>query len=509
MSRRSVLAAIFPAAVGAAYLPHPFLATTATAGPRPITPLQRGPTLSVRDFGVRGTGGNETVAVQTAVAAAIARAPCTLSFDGLTVHISIVDLSGASDVVLDGAGAVIMPVGQTGGRFTADGFGALAFTGFRFAQRAGWNYMPAIKLFRGKTAVLRGLGFAGCGFGAHVQAVNSVDFDDITLRQVGIYPRPRPLDPGANGFAAGFEIYGGGLRAAFCEQVNFGNAIDFRNDLPAGGHLSDRTGGAGGCSTLACNNVVFGAGQVVNAPGQGFCAVGEWQSEDVVGLLMAGRFDERRRGRRVVFRGSRASGCNQEGCTAFGMTDVRFEDVESSNNRHADIEIWLCLRAQVSGGRVWEDPSASHPLRNFGKLGGRAAVHIMDSSDVLVERLHCLRSRHNGIDVGGSRRVTIRDCTIDDYGQDDGVSYLASGVVCTGGTRGRIAEEVAVGPGNSFARTPMRNNRGADLFAQDPRQQLYAWNNSAGTRAVSFVNAPQAFRNRSAPFRVIAPAAPL
>ncbi|UUL82188.1 right-handed parallel beta-helix repeat-containing protein [Sphingomonas qomolangmaensis] len=437
---------------------------------------------------------------------AIARAPCTLSFDGLSIRIGEVDVSGADGVTFDGAGATILPASQTGGRFTGLHFGAIAFTRFRFVQRAGWNYNAAIGLLSGETVVLDGLHFSGCGFGAHVQSVKIVRFDNIVLRQIGIYPRPRPLDPGPAGFGASFEIYGGGLRANFCDQVIFGDAIDFENEQPAGGHLNDRTGGPGGCTTLASNDVVFGAGRVVNAPGQGFAAAGEWQGQDLVGQMLAGKFNPRLRGQRIVFRGSRATGCNQEGCTAFGVTDVAFENVVSWNNRAADLEIWQSYRGRISGGRAWEDASGSHPLREPGKLAGRGAVHIIDSSDVVVDGVHILRSRHNGIDVGGSQKVAIRNCRIDDYGIDDGVSYLASGIACGPGATPRIARDIAIGPGNVFSRRSSTESRGADIFAQDPRQRLYDWGNSAGNRAVSYVNAPQAIRRQQAPFSPRSPA---
>lgn len=453
---------------------------------------------------------DHTAALQQAVAWAIAAGPCALSLGGATLNIGVIDLSGAKNLIIDGEGARLIPISQVGGRFVGREFGRIAITRCEFAQRSGWNYMPAIELARGQAVTLHQIRMLGCGFGASVRTVDAVEFDKIRLREIGIYPRPHPLDPSPAGFSNGFEVYGGGLRASFCGQVVFGDGIDFANHQPAGGHVSDKTGGAGGCTTFACNNVFFGAGSVFNAPGQGFCAAGEWQGQDVVGQILSGTFQEDRRGRGVTFKGSRASGCNQEGCTAFGVTDVAFHDVRSFNNRNADIEVWNCVRAHISGGVIWEDPAQSHPLRNFGQLGGVAAVHIVDSSDVTVEKLHCVRSRRAGVDIGGSRRVILRQCEIFQYGQDDDVGYLASGIVNTAGARGRVADDVAIGPENVFSRAPIKYNRGGDLFAQNSSQHIFAWGNKAHGRTVSLVNAPAAFRDfPPTSFRVKVPHLPL
>lgn len=491
VTRRAINGFLVAAAVSPLTAPVQAGAPTTTSPLLATRPARR---LLISRFGATGSREDETRVVQQAVDAAIRSAPCVLDFQGLTLRLGKVDVSGADGVIFEGAGAVIRPVGQVGGRFDGLRVGDVVFSDFTFEHRAGWNYMPAIKLLIGRSAVISRIRFSGCGFGAHVQAVQSVAFDEITLREIGIYPRPRPLDPSEDGFSPSFEIYGGGLRAAFCDAVTFGDGIDFRNSIPAGGHVSDRTGGPGGCSTLACDNVVFGAGRVVNAPGQGFVATGEWQDQDVVGQLLSGRLEKARRGRKILFRGSRASGCNQEGCTAFGVREVRFENVEAFNNRNADVEVWQSHDVAIAGARVWEDASKNHPLFGYGTLGGTGAVHITESVNVSVQGVECLRSRHGSIAILGSREVAVRDCTIMDYGLDQGPGYLASGIICNAGLYGRAAQDVAIGPGNRFTRRPQPGDKGGDLYAQDPRQNLFAWGNVADGREVSSVNAPQAFR---------------
>jgi len=457
--------------------------------------------VSVAQFGVVSHPDlDQTAVMQRAVSSTIALDIQQLTFDGMTIRSGGLDLTGAQDLLLDGRGAKMLPLGQNGLTFTANGFGVLDIINFDFQQTEGYHYQPVISLFDGTYARIDSNRFSGVGAGVRFQGVAQVIADKNVFRQVGIYPRPAPLDPSGAGFNAAYEAYGFGLRAILCNHVIFDDGNDFANDVPAGGHTADVTGGAGAFTTYLCDNVTM-RGKAVNAPGQGFLATGSLQERDVVGDLLAGKLPSYQ-GYRVAFESVRAEGCNQEGWTLFGVGNADVLAPQSRNNRLASGEVWLCVDVSVVGGSSEEASAASHPIQiaKAGAIGGAGALHIVGSWKVGVTRHRIPGSRYNGVRVDGSYYVTIDQCTIDNYGSENAEGYRSSGI-SVGYFAGNNRNSSAVTVTNSFFQPAPSNISGGDIFAQAHDQIVnHSGNFSVPNRTVTFVNALGAFKGGPAAF---------
>ena len=351
---------------------------------------------------------------------------------------------------------------------------------------------------------MEGNNFTGCGAGARFQSVSDVYTERNTYRQVGIYPRPSPLDPSGAGFgneSGGYEVYGFGIRCVLCDRVTFGHGDDFENDLPASGNTADVTGGAGAFSVDQCNDVIF-RGRAINAPGQGFGAAGAWQNTDVVGKLLAGTYDPSLRGQRITFDHVTASGCNQEGATAFGCRNVHVIAPTCWANRNTGVELWHC---EMIGGICEQPISAANPIQagGHGAAGGNGSVHIVGCWDVTMQGVHIPSASRNGYRVDGSYHVSIGGGRIDNYGADSLPVYVSSGVsvgvfVDTANGVSRNSDFVSVS-GVQFG-AAAANTSGADLFAQASAQTIYSFGCWAPGRRLTYAGGIGAFKGLPTPF---------
>lgn len=458
--------------------------------------------LSVKDYGVVGGLPDETAAMQKAIDAAIARSPSILDFAGLDIRSGRTDFSGSDDVVYDGNGATLRPLEgrKIGFIFVGIGFSRVVFKNFTFRQIAGFHYEATLFAQLGESFGHFNNFYIGCGFGARVQQVKQVHSENNSYRQIGVYPRPAPLDPSSNysAFNAHYEQYAGGFRAILCDSVRVDN--DFENDKPAGGHVTDTSGGPGAFSAHECNDVVF-RGRAINAPGQGFVATGGWQGQDVVGQLLAGTFNPLLRGQRIVFDRTYTRGCNQEGSTVFGCRDVTFIAPKGQACRLASLEMWQCVDVEVIGGISEEPPPNSHPIQQSGAgaVGGDGVVHIVGCWNVDVSSHRIRASRANGYRVDGSYHVRINGGRVDSFGSANYADYRANGVACGLFEVGnRNSNFVAI---NGVDFEPASSNTvGRELFAQDNAQEIMLNGNTRALGPVRYGGAVAAFRGAPVPF---------
>ncbi len=460
--------------------------------------------LSIRDLGVVGGLPDETAAVQAAINAAIAQAPCVLDFVGLDIRTAVQIYDGASDVVFEGSGATIRPVDgqQPACAFKGASFGRVIFRNFAFVQTAGYHYEATIKADVGNVFEQYDNTFTGVGFGVRVQQVKQVRSERNAYRQVGIYPRPSPFDPSGNGFNAAYERYGCGFRAILCDSVYIDD--DFENELPVSGNTADVTGGAGAFSVDQCNDVTF-CGKAINAPGQGFGAAGQWQNTDVVGALLNGTYDSTLRGQRITFDHVVASGCNQEGATAYGCRSVKVISPNCVANRNAGVELWQSVDCEIIGGICEQPTSAASPIQagGFGAAGGNGSVHVVGCWNVTAQGVKIPSASRNGYRVDGSYHVSIDGGRVDNYGSDNLQVYISSGVsvgvfVDTANSVSRNSDFVRVS-GVQFYRAAA-NTSGSDLFAQADTQTIYSYGCWSQARPVTYAGGVAAFKGLPVPF---------
>jgi len=439
---------------------------------------------------------NATAAVQAWANALKASAPCIGAMNGWRPRVNEIDLTDMRNVIIDGGGkGGLLPIDgvQTSGRFVGRNLGAIAFRNGRTDQQAGYHWKPAFDLYGDSSGPARidHWHFEGCGYGARFQTFLGGGADYCTGHQIGIYPRPAPLDPSADGYNEAFEVYGAAIRFTFTPGAVFGDHNDFRNDLPAGGHTGDQTGGAGFYTMHACDGGKFGASYGLNSPGQTFLGSGEWQGMDVVGQVLAGTFDYNLRGKDYLFDGCRGEGANQENCTAYGALRPKFINVRSRNGRFTSLEAWQCVDPIIIGGEYYEEESALHPTPG---ASGDGAIHIVECYNYKVVSPLIKKARTNGIRVDGSIRGEISNPTVVDYGADNLPNFRSSGVAFNVGLFGRRSTDGAV-HGGMFA-PAAANTNGGDLFAANSDQVLHQWGNRNPTRTLKFAGADAAFRGQ-------------
>lgn len=453
--------------------------------------------IPIQRYFVTGTEADATLKinnwVQAGIAALATGKKVRLTSNGIPLHWSVVDLSfaGTGTLEIDFGLSVFNPVGQTGGRFTATGYDRIiirrhAATGYT----RSYHYRPVFDFAGGNyTQIDDGL-FANCGAGGRVQG-GMFNADGNIAIDVGQCPRPAPLDPTGAGFVASFEVFGFGLRAAFCDGGVFGSRNLFRNSLPAGGASSDVTGGAGHYSTYLCNNFTI-LGHSENAPGQGACHAGDWQGRDLVAQYNAGTIDKTLRGQSNTI-DITGHGANQELATLFGCGKSK-ATASGENNRAAVLEIWdswSCV-GNLPSGR--EDIAALHPIEiaGLGSVGGRGAAHCINSVDSVLS-VNISTARYNGVSFAGSLRCALRPSKIDNYGAtNNGTASLSSGIECGTGTHGHDADQIDL---TGSAVTPAgANTHGSTIFSQTNAQAIRYASLSAAGGAITFAGGAQSFK---------------
>lgn len=457
---------------------------------------------------VSGTTGdgvvNDTIALQALfdTAGAIYTATGRLVVvDLLGLKYKITTLNLRSGIIL--RNAIFVPASQSTGNVVGMGVTNVTVENCTFLQTKQSNYNPALQFHTfPSNIVIRRNRFLGCGFGCSVLQATNLYFGENVLRDIGICPRPAPLDAGDAGFGPNFEVYGGGFRAVLSNGVTVHNN-DFRNVEPAGGAYYDQRGGPGGMTCYVCNNVLFLGGTTINAPGHGMHCAGEWQGVNVVYPMSqylngAGTFDFTKNGRNIRFIGCYCEGSNQEGITAFGCGEVSIVGCDSRNNRYASFEVWQCWNASIQDSKGYEAPNADHPLYvpPNSTPSGSATFHIVGVHGAVVTGNICRTGRYNGMLVAGSHSVVVADNVIKDYGAaDDALPYMASGI-CLNIYFGEpdhqaMSTEITIA-NNQFNRKTRTVNSGGDIFAQTAAT-LYAYGNTAVGRDVTYSNDPSGF----------------
>lgn len=441
--------------------------------------------------------GDLTAAVQAFVHACLAvGGPVHACLDGLALRIGVVDWSGARDIVVDGGGAMIIPVTQTGGRFVQTGGANVEYRYLHFVQKPGFHYMPALAVTRSSGVRIVENRFEGCGFGARAQDCSNVVFRENRLTEIGIYPRPSAVSvDGPAGFLRAYEQYGTGLKAAACDGVTFVDNV-LQNCNPAGGHVSDGSGGAGGFCAYLCNDVLFQGGLADGAPGQGYIATGEWQGTDVVAAMQnhargGTSFDyDGKKGRNIRFVGCQARRCNQEGITALGCGNVIITGCQTERNRMCSIEAWQCWDVIIDGNNCYEPAQVGKPVdrESVADASSGDGIHVVGVAGAIVKGNIIREARLNGIVCNGSRDVVVDGNIIRDYGSEDlAIGYKSSGIEANVLQGGGGVDEITI-TNNQFRRRLRTNNAGADIFVGTAASVIRTADNSAAQRPITTGN---------------------
>ncbi len=461
-----------------------------TANGRSVGAILANPNrISVKDHGVVGDGvANDTAALQAAINAARTRGNgVTLAFEGLTFLHNDVNLDNLNNVILDGCGATFKPLAQTSG-LRGNGGSNVTCRNMRFLHQAGFNYQSPLLLVNCPKSLIELCEFSGCGNGPGIGYSDDAVIRNCRMTQIGIYPRPAPLDPSGNGYGASFNIYGSGARLDHCTRGLLQDNV-LVNDEIGGGHQTDQTGGAGAFVLYECTDSIDDNNVAINASGQGHLATGEANGSNVVKAVNEGTFDFGQAGRNIKLIGGYAEGCNQEGYTSFGVSGVQFIGVRGKNNRFATLEAWQCYDVQVSGC-VADEAETSLPNQDVDS--GAGAIHFVGCHTVQASGLNVVAARANGIRIDGCYSYSINGVTVADYGAADSSNpYSASGIeigIYPGDDPAIMSDRGAI-TNVKFARSPIAggNNAGADIYLTQAGTIVNISGATADGRTVSYL----------------------
>ena len=428
--------------------------------------------IPITRFLLKSDGTDETAKIEAwgeAVRASGLAGLRTRGVADVPLYFDVADMNfgGTEQIELDFAGAEFHPTTQTGGRFEITGFDDLTISNvYATGYTQGYHIDPVFKVLGGNTLQTPNAYFQDCGAGIYVGS-GIVWHGDVDGKNVGVMPRPAPLDPTGAGFGAAFERYGYVTRGVL---LNGGKVTgSSEHDLPAGGASSDVTGGAGHYTSFLSNNFEYDV-QSVNAPGQGACHAGSWQGHDILAELDSNTFDNTLPGRnnKITVKGG---GANQELGTLFGVGNSLLY-AAGSDNRACVAEIWdsWSCRAVVTSAR--ESASAGHPIviAGLGGVAGRGAVHCLNSFDCVVAADVSV-ARYNGVSFAGSRRCTLEYSPIRNYGVQNDVSPgSSSGVELGVGVYGKVADQITI---NVQGLKAINNTHGGTIFIQSNAQTVY------------------------------------
>lgn len=350
---------------------------------------------NVLSYGATGDGvTDDTTAIQNTINALTANTVLVLPKGQYKYS----TLALKSNIYILGLGGQLVPASQSGGQITGTSLTNIVIEGVIFSYTAGSNYNPVISLTSCTDVKINNNRFIGCGFGALCTSCNYVEMKGNYGEQIGIYPRPAPLDATGAGYSANYNIYGAYLRAVTCNNVNMsGNTL--RNTSVFSGNTSDTTGGAGGVTCTNCNEVTVNNNVIINAPGQGIAAVGALQGTDVVTLVNAGTIDETALGRNITITGNVVYGNNQEGITCFGVSSATITGNTSRNNRYHSIEVWDSRDVTVDGNITHEPSTADMTALGGTGAAGTGSIVAYRSDSVIIVGNKIMKARKNGIDV--------------------------------------------------------------------------------------------------------------
>jgi hypothetical protein len=308
--------------------------------------------------------------------------------------ISTVNLK--SNITILGAGGSIIPVGQTGGRLLGNNLTNVRIEKVKFKQTTGYNYNPTIYISNSSRIYINKNEFIGCGYGAKVYNCDTVEMNGNYGEQIGIYPRPAPLDPSTNGFGSAYELYGCFLRADTCTNVKQ-NDNKFSNQQLYGGHLSDNTGGAGAITNQNCNGVEMHNNNISGACGQGILLVGELQNLDVPTLVNNGTINDKSKGSNISVIGNTVYGSNQEGITIFGVRGATVTGNKSRYNRYHSIECWDSRDTVIDSNICDEAASTDMLLLGANSSAGDGSIVIHRCDSIICTSNKVLNARSNGV----------------------------------------------------------------------------------------------------------------